>query len=238
VSLLWPVLKKTFVYYWDEILYLFLFNLVIFVASLLCIFVVMAGWSNLPLIVFVPLPLLVWSVMPFLLFSLFWGANEIGEGRIVRVREMFHGGRILWKQALVWGGANVFMALVFVSNVVFYTRFDTVWSRYVTLGFLGLASVWVIIQLYALTIYPRLETPNFIEAQKNALGILIAQPFLTMCVIALAASLFIIGMIMPFFMATLIITYMGLLLNMTTEAVIRDIRNQQDIYAANKSAKE
>ena len=117
---------------------------------------------------------------------------------------------------------------------IFYLNWENAWASYLGFFFIGLAAIWLVIQFYALTMYPRLLEPSFKEAQKNGLAMLGAYPILTLLITILAALLLFLGVIIPLVGLALSFSFTALLLNNTTDQIIKDVRKRQDDWKEEK----
>jgi hypothetical protein len=70
----------------------------------------------------------------------------------------------------------VIVIVLMVVNIYFYLNLEASWSRYVAIFFTGLFMTWLLVQLFALAMYPRLIEPGFKLATRNALALLAQNP--------------------------------------------------------------
>jgi len=178
VRLLWPIIKDTAIYFWEELFYLVIFNLLTVISLAPGVYIL---WTSPqmepapPPVVYVPISILLCSALPYTLFSLFWTVYEISEGKAIKFHTFFGGGKQLLKHAYIWWGINLVVLIILVVNISFYSGLQTGWSVYASMFFIGLLVAWLLTQAFALTMYPRLIEPGFKMATKNAMVIVAKQ---------------------------------------------------------------
>ena len=157
-GMIWTVLKQTGADIWEELLNLVLFNIVVLVGTVLII-----PW-------------------PFVTFGLFEMTYDIGVGKGIKFAMLFSRATQVWKQAYIWGGINLGIAVVVLTNLNFYVNFATWWAMIAQVLLVLSTTFWFALQLIMLPLYPRLEKPGFKIALRNA-AVLMARyplPALTM----------------------------------------------------------
>jgi len=182
--LIWQALKKSAADFWDEIFYLMVLNLVWAIGSLFII------------------------PLPFFTFGLWYTAHDVSQGKGINFGTFFGYLRQTWKHALIWGAINIGIGLILVLNLNFYTRMGTQWAGAAQIMIIAVALFWSIVQLVALTLYPRLEEPGFRLATRNA-GTLVAKYPLP--VLALVAIFVLIGLITSIFPALFLLGTISLM---------------------------
>lgn len=190
--MIWKILKKSAIDAWDELLMLVTFNLLWFVGALLIV------------------------PYPFLTFALFFTARDVTEGRGIKFGNFFGYGRTHWKQAYIWGAANLAILLLLWFNVTFYAGFGTQWALVMQLFFVALIALWLVLQLTALAIYPRLVEPGYALAQRNA-AVLVGRHPLVMLVLLLVCGLLAVGS--AFLPALFVLITVSLIAVLTTNTV-------------------
>jgi uncharacterized membrane protein YesL len=172
---IWGIIKQSAADFWDEFLYLMIFNAVWLLGSLL---------------------VLPW---PYLTFALFFTAHEIGQGKAIKFSTFFMGAVPFWKQAYIWGVINLLTVFILWFNLNFYANFGTGWAAIVQIIFLAMIVLWVVLQIVALPMYPRLEEPGFKTALRNA-GILLGRyPHVALVLIMIVALFVNISSLFPLF---------------------------------------
>lgn len=219
MPLFWKILKQTAVGLWEELLYIVLFNFIVYLPILVAPNLIFMGWSGYPLLL--PLGVLCLLALPPALFGLFHTTDQISKGNAIKFATFFDGARQSLKPAYIWGGINLVVIVLFVANIVFYFRVQASWGSMVSMFLFGVAVVWGVIQLLALSLYPRLITPGFKLAQKNALALAGMQPMLLLAIIVLTAVIIFLGIIVPLVMALLTISLVALLFSITTSELLK-----------------
>jgi uncharacterized membrane protein YesL len=182
--LIWQALKKSAADFWDEILYLMIFNLIWAIGSLFLI------------------------PLPFLTFGLWYTAHDISQGKGINFSTFWGHLRQTWRPALIWGAINLGIGLVLILNLNFYANMGTQWAGVAQIMIIAIALFWSIVQLVALTLYPHLEEPGFRLATRNA-GTLVAKYPLP--VLALVAIFGLIGLLTSIFPALFLLGTISLM---------------------------
>lgn len=182
--LIWQALRKSAADFWDELFYLMVLNLIWSLGSLFII------------------------PLPFLTFGLWYTAHDVCQGKGIGLGTFFGHLRQTWKQALIWGAINIGISLVLLLNLNFYANLETQWATAAQITLIAVALLWSIVQLVALTLYPRLEEPGFRLATRNA-GTLVAKYPLP--VLALVAIFGLIGLLISFFPALFLLGAVSLM---------------------------
>ena len=87
--------------------------------------------------------LLLW---PFLTYGLFYAANVLVEDRDLQLKTLFEGGRKHIKNAYIWGGVNILIVNLLLSNIQFYTNPESSFSG--TSGGVILSSIFLTITAF------------------------------------------------------------------------------------------
>jgi hypothetical protein len=226
VNLIWPIIRDTVVYYWEELFYLTFFNVIIAVAIIPGLVFLNPG-TDIPLVLSVPTSIVLWSAVPYTLFGLFYTVYEISEGKAIKLSTFFSGGKKLLKQAYLWWVINIVVVILMLTNITFYNNLKTTWGGYLTLFFAGLFFAWLLVQLFALTLYPRLETPGFKLATRNALAILALKPIPVLVTAVLALVLAVVGIVIIPVGLFIAIALIATLINMTTRHILKERFGQE-----------
>ena len=226
MKLLWPIIKETAIYFWEELFYLVIFNLIAVISLLPGLMVILNSLAADPPIdpiAFIPMTVLMWSLLPFTLFGLSWTGYQITEGNAIKFSTFFSGGWQLIKQAYLWWFINAVVIYLFLVNVRFYDSMTTAWSPWLATLFTGLLFTWALTQLFALTMYPRLIEPGFRLASKNALAMFAQHPipiifaaFLSLVIVVTSLRFTPVG----WFGATALIT---LIIQTTTHLILQEM---------------
>ena len=167
------VAKLAFLDLWDEILMMVVFNL------LWCV-----SWPLLPL-------------LPFSTAGLAWTASMVGEGKAIRWRTFFDGGRRLLKPAYAWGVMSLMVWSLFFLNIWFYRSMDASWALYAEILFVGACFAFLLLQLYVFPFLIIQEQLSLREAFRNSLILAVMRPGLSVVVllttaVAVALSYFLV----------------------------------------------
>ncbi len=220
MSLIWLVIKKTLLFLWDESFFLVIFNVltVIVVAGGPILLLTGLTGSIESLLLGVPLLL----AMPLAIFGLFWLTYQISEGKAVKFATYFLGAKDLLKPAYVWGGINLVVGFLLATNIAFYRSQGTNWGIYAAAFFAGLTLLWFILQLLALSLYPRLVEPGFKLALRNAMVLLGMQPAAALSLLVLSLITIVLGMFVPLTAIIVSFSFVALLTNVTTAEILKD----------------
>ena len=224
MRLIWPIIKETAVYFWEELFYLVIYNLLTVITIAPGVFIFFTS-SNMdppvPPTVYIPLSIILMSAVPYMLFSFFYIVYEISEGKAIKFLTFFKGGRALIKHAYIWWGINIVALTVIGANIAFYSSLNTTWSVYASMLFSGILIAWLLTQAFALTMYPRLIEPGFKLASRNAMVIIAKHPMAVLFAGALSLGFAAAGIVFVplgwFGSAAIIAT----LLNMTTRLALK-----------------
>lgn len=225
MKLIWPIIKDTGVYFWEELFYLVIYNLLTVLTIAPGVYMLWTS-PNIdpppPPTIYIPMAILLMSLAPYMLFSLFSIVYEISEGKAIKFSTFFKGGRQMLKQAYIWWLINVGVLIVLIGNIAFYNSLDATWSVYAGMLFVGILVAWLLTQAFALTLYPRLIEPGFKLATKNAMVIIAKYPATILVVGLISLVLSVAGIIIipvGWFAAVALI---ATLLNMTTRKALKD----------------
>ncbi len=220
MSLIWPIIKKTLLYLWDESFYLVIFNVLTVIIVAGGPILLMTGLTGSIGALLLAAPLLL--AMPLAIFGLFWLTYQISEGKAVKFSTYFGGAKDLLQPAYVWGGINLGVGFLLAINIVFYRGQGTNWGIYAAAFFAGLSLFWLILQLLALSLYPRLVKPGFKLALRNAMVLLSMRPAAALSLLLLALIVIVLGMFVPLTAIIISFSFIALLANMTTAEILKD----------------
>jgi uncharacterized membrane protein YesL len=168
---------------------------------------------------------------PFVSFGRFFTVYDIGQGKGIKLSTFFGHARRQLKPAYIWGGINLGILLVLGTNIRFYeglAQAGAQWAVYVRLVMIGLIILWLVLQLIALALYPRLDRPGFKLALRNA-AILVARYPESILVLAILTGLIILisTIFRPlFFLAAA--TFIAMMTNRIVEAMVaRELKRQE-----------
>jgi hypothetical protein len=193
---IWTVVKQAGQDFWDEFLLLIIFNAIWLLGSLF---------------------ILPW---PYLTFALFYTAYEVGQGKAIKFKTFFVGPASMWKQAYLWGVVNLVLLFVVWFNIRFYGNFNTQWSKVMQILLLAFTIFWLLLQLVALPMYPRLQEPGFRLALRNGIVAMGQFPLITFVLLFLVAIMVIAASLFPFFAFMGAGSLTAVLANRTVEAIV------------------
>lgn len=227
MSLLWSIIRKTLSDLWSESFLLILFNFLWVMGSVPGLLLLGYGALSRTLFLMVVglIALILW---PFMTFSLFYATYEIVEGKAIGFRRFFSEGRRVWRQAYVWGGVNLIVISVLAANISFYSNPDSPLGGS-TLGyvvsslFVSITIFWLVLQLFVLTMYPRLENPGIRNSFQYAGRLILRWPIPVFLSFLLATVLCLASFFVPILPLLVTFSMNALLANRTTaEIVITD----------------
>ena len=198
--MIFNAVKKAMLDLWEELLLLGVFNLIWCLGTLL---------------------ILPW---PFVTFGLFYTVRDVSQGKAIKFRDFFVYGRQKWKEAYIWGGVNVAVILVAWLNLRFYAAIEARWAGLLQVFIIALLVFWGVLQLVALPIYPRLETPGLKLALRNALVVVGRYPLAILVLVIFIVLSGIIASIFPVALLAIVIVLIASLTNrIVDEAVKREV---------------
>ncbi|OGO20573.1 MAG: hypothetical protein A2Z14_15985 [Chloroflexi bacterium RBG_16_48_8] len=233
MSLVWTIIRKTFSDIWSESFLLILFNVIWVLGSapglLLLAYGAITRAVLLLLIGFITI--IPW---PFLTFSLFHMAYEVGEGKAIGFRRFFVLGRQVWRQAYLWGGMNLVVIPILVANISFYSNPDAPWGgntigTVVSSFFISIAIFWMVLQEFALTVYPRLEKPGIRNTLSFAAQIILRWPIPALSATFISLCFCLISFFIPILPILITFSFIAVLANRAmAEILAEDSRRKGD----------
>ncbi|HEY84729.1 MAG TPA: hypothetical protein G4N96_06420 [Chloroflexi bacterium] len=220
MSLIWPIVKKTLLFLWDESFLLVIFNVLTVIIVAGGPVLLMTGLTGSIESLLLGAPLLL--AMPLAIFGLFWLTYQISEGKAVKFSAYFLGAKALLKPAYVWGGINLGVGFLLATNIAFYRGQGAAWGIYAAAFFAGLTLFWFALQLLALSLYPRLVEPGFKLAIRNALVLLGMRPTAALALLLLSLIVIVLGMFVPLTAIIISFSFVALLTNVTTAEILKD----------------
>ncbi|MCB0209701.1 MAG: hypothetical protein KDJ52_10240 [Anaerolineae bacterium] len=202
---MWSIIKKTGLDIWEEMLKLLVFNLVWVVGVIL---------------------ILPW---PFVTFGLFFTAKDIGEGRGISFSSPFTYGLQVLRPAYIWGIINLVVYLGIFFNLIFYAGSEAVWANVMKIFILSLTLFWSILQLVMLAMYPRLTTPSFKLAIRNALIITSRHPLPIFAMVIGIIVIIAVSTFIPAIILLLSISAIVMLINNVIDVLVTYELKQEEI---------
>jgi hypothetical protein len=203
MRLIWNAVKLAFADFWEEMLYLLIFNIIWLLGSLFI------------------------APAPFLTFGLFFTAYDVSREKGIKFSTFWQHIIKTWRPALGWGLANAAAVFMVWSNIRFYARFEGQWVTGAQFAFVGLGVLWAVLQLVALPVYPRLETPGLKLALRNSLVVLGRRPLIGLALAVLTAFIGAIATVIPAVVITGAVALVVMLANRLVGAVVeQELRRQ------------
>jgi uncharacterized membrane protein YesL len=164
------VLKKTIVNFWEESVYLVLFNMLVMLALLPGI--AFSFWSATQSVSWWQWLTFLWLIPwgPFVL-ALFYVVFDIGEIRKIYIATFFQHLKKYWRVGVIWGAVNAVVVIFLRLNYLLARQYAESTLALIPIFFMLLALLWLIWQLVVLAMYPHLKRPNFQLAMQNAMSI-------------------------------------------------------------------
>lgn len=197
-SVLWQTVKDI----WEELLPLSVVNLVWLAAWGLPV----SGAYALAAMPYLSIPLLVLGVLLFAVGTagVYCVANRVAHARTFHFSDFIEGVRTYWWRSIVWLLANVLVALLVRTNVVFYPAvFKGTWVSLVVGLWLAVLLVWVLMQVYFWPVLLQQDKPRLLLAWRNALYLILASPFYAFVILLFALVLLAVSVVstLPFLIA-------------------------------------
>jgi len=188
-TVLIQALKNAGLDFWEELLLLALFNIIWCLGTVL---------------------VLPW---PFVTFGLFFTVRDIGDGKAIKFTTFFEHARRQWKLAYLWGGVNLAVVLLLGINIRFYNGLETQWAAFLQVLMIAILMIWLVLQLVALPIYPRLEEPTLKLALQNGLVVIGRYPVPMVILIILVGLISLIAVLFPPFLMLSAVALIAVLAN-------------------------
>ncbi len=197
MRLIWPILKKTITDFWDELFYLILFNLLWLAGTALII------------------------PFPSVTFALFFTIRDVSDSKGITLRKFLGYGKLYWKEAYSWGLVNVGVMWLLLFNLRFYAGLAGRWAVVGQVFFVALTMFWLMWQLLALALYPRLEKPGLKLALRNAAILLGKYPLVSLAMLGWLGLLGIISVFIPAIFVLAGVSLAAILATNTVAALLR-----------------
>lgn len=112
--------------------------------------------------------------------GLFYATNKLAHGRNADWRTFFEGFRLHFWRSWVIGLANLFLALVFAINFIFYSWNDSQWVYFARAVVIVIALFWFTLQIYLFPLLMEQEKPQLRLALRNSGVIMLKRPLFTL----------------------------------------------------------
>jgi hypothetical protein len=233
MSLLWTIIRKTISDIWSESFLFILFN-VLWVAGSAPGFLLIAYGAISRTLFFTSAGILALFPWPFLTFSLFRMAYEVGEGRAIGFRIFFTEGRSNLRQAYVWATVNLVIMPILVTNISFYSNPDsplggTTIGTVISSLFMSVTMFWLIVQLFVLTMYPRLERQGVRVALREAVQIMGRWPVPVLFVAILAMSFGLVSIFVPILPLLITFSFIAVMANRATAEILQEEERRRSV---------
>ncbi len=131
-----------------------------------------------------------------------------------------------FKQSLGWGLAHFAFGLVNITNLIAYQSADGL--VFVGLRFIWLAStfIWIGVLLYTWTLYNEMETPSLLGATRNAVVMVLQNPFFTAIV---CLGIVLVCIISTFLVALWALLTFGVISSIANIAVVNRLSHYREI---------
>ena len=219
---IWPVLRESVIYFWEELFYLLIYNIIVLLTLVPgAIFISISIQGQVSPLFYVPVAVILLSAFPYAIFGLFGTIDQIADGKAIKISTFFSEGRKLLKQAYIWWLVNVVVIIILLTNIIFYVNLETQWSGYVTFFFVGILLTWLLTQVFALTFYPKLTEPGFKTASRNAMALIAIQPIAVVLMGVLALAIIVAGVMIRLIGLLIMFSLAATLINMTTHLILK-----------------
>jgi uncharacterized membrane protein YesL len=197
------VVKLALMDLWDDILLLVVFNLIWCVSAVLIV------------------------PIPFASMGLATAAAAVGEGKVIKWRTFFEGGRRLLKPAYTWGVMSLMVWSLLLLNIFFYHTMAASWSIIPEMVFAMAALAFFLIQLYVPPFLIVQEAPSLREAYRNSLILFIMRPSLTIVVLVTSAVVVGLSYLLIFPIFVFLVAFLMLLGNRAVVETIKAEKNKE-----------
>ncbi len=119
--------------------------------------------------------------------ALLYATNEIAHGRAADWSTFFEGLRKWFLRSYLWGGLNLLVIAVLVSNLIFYAGIHAVWTTVATSIVVFLLVLWLLLQVSMFPLLLEQERPSLRLALRNSFVIVSKRPLQTVGTLLLIA---------------------------------------------------
>ncbi len=112
--------------------------------------------------------------------ALFYATNRLAHERPASPSTFFEGLRKWFWRSCLWGGLNLLVIAVLVSNLIFYSRIQAVWTALATALVVFLLIVWLLLQISMFPLLLEQEQPSLRLAFRNSFVVLLKRPLATL----------------------------------------------------------
>ncbi len=172
MSAFWQTLKDT----WEELFPLAIVNLVWLLAWAVPLSLGSVA-ASIPALA-IPLFLIGILAFPVGTAGIYYVTNRVAHAKTFHFSDFLEGVQQYWWRSLLWFLANLLVIFLISVNIWFYPRaFEGEWTIFVAIFWLFLLLFWVAMQIYFWPILIEMEAPRLFLAWRNALYLILANPF-------------------------------------------------------------
>lgn len=157
-------------------------------------------------------------------FGLAHALRSIPQGEAPSLTDWWKGSRQYFAQAWLLAIINLVLAVLFWTNIWFYSQFSTPLANSLRWVFLPLSLIWLIIQLYAVPFLLEQERKHLGIALRNGFYLMLAAPLFTLIVGGVGLGLLLFTLVL---VAPLLLGLPALILLLSTYAVRERIATYQ-----------
>ncbi|MGQ9684224.1 MAG: hypothetical protein ACUVX9_16965 [Anaerolineae bacterium] len=168
--------------------------------------------------------LLLLVLLPPATAGMWYLTNQVAHHKTVEFRMMWDGARMYATKSWLHALLNIAVAALVYVNISFYGAIDAQWAVIVRGLFIGLAVLWVLIQIYVMPMLMEQQEPKFFLALRNAAFMTFASPIVTLLVgvLMVAIAALSIGLALPF--AVAMMALLGLMSNGAVLALLVEFK--------------
>ncbi|MHB1355255.1 MAG: YesL family protein [Anaerolineae bacterium] len=131
-------------------------------------------------------------VLPLATVGMFCVTNRSAHGKAVHVSDLFDGVKRFWWRSWIWFFVNILILGMVGYSLYWYTGLVGGYVKFLVGGFwLGVALVWMLMQIYFWPLMIEQGTPNILRAWRNSFVLVIREPLfvliLALCLVAITA---------------------------------------------------
>jgi len=150
VGVFWQALKDV----WEELLPLCVVNLVWLFASFTVV------------------------LFPVTVAGVYYVTNRVARGKTFGTRDFVEGIKIYWWRSLLWFLANILVAAIIYTNLVFYgDQFEGFWVSIVGGLWVAVFVFWLTVQMYFWPFLIVQDEPKMLLAWRNSAYLVLINPF-------------------------------------------------------------
>jgi uncharacterized membrane protein YesL len=168
--------------------------------------------------------------------ALFYATNRLAHGKSADIGTFFQGFRLYFRRSWLWGGLNVLVVVVLVSNFIYYGRIPGDVASIAGAIVVVASVLWLSLQVYTFPLLIEQEKPHLRLALRNSLILFIRRPLFTLgalvVMVALAAFSTLLIQPMWFFFTASGIAYIA---NLATVSSIAKVNGKRPDTASTET---